>query len=139
LLVVFEEGLENAYARHLLQHRALVAGLEAMGLAMLVAPEHRLPQLNAVRVPDRVDDAAVRKALLSDHGIEIGGGLGPLKGKVWRIGLMGHTARRENVERFLLALETVLARLGAPIKRDRALPAAGRIWAAASVMTFDHH
>lgn len=130
LLMLHEEGLSNSHARHALHHRALVAGLEAMGLALLVPPQHRLPQLNAVVIPTGVDDAAVRKALLSEHGIEIGGGLGSLKGKVWRIGLMGHTARRANVERFLAALEAVLASRGAPIRTQRALAAAERIWSA---------
>lgn len=132
LVVLHEEGIAAAHARHLLHHRALVAGLEALGLAMFVPAEHRLPQLNAVTVPVGVDDAAIRKALLSEHGIEIGGGLGPLKGKVWRVGLMGHTARRGNVERFLAALGAVLVAAGTTVATDRALAAAERVWNAPS-------
>jgi alanine-glyoxylate transaminase/serine-glyoxylate transaminase/serine-pyruvate transaminase len=78
-----------------------------MGMEMLVAPEYRLPMLNAVKIPDSMDDAAVRQKLLKDHRIEIGAGLGPLAGKIWRIGVMGHTARRENIDRIIHALEAV--------------------------------
>jgi alanine-glyoxylate transaminase/serine-glyoxylate transaminase/serine-pyruvate transaminase len=85
-----------------------VAGLETLGLSMLVAPESRLPMLNAVRVPEGVDEAAVRARLLKEFDIEIGAGLGPLAGKIWRIGLMGHTARAENVDRLLDALKKIL-------------------------------
>jgi alanine-glyoxylate transaminase/serine-glyoxylate transaminase/serine-pyruvate transaminase len=128
LLVLFEEGLPNVFARHALQHRALSAGLEAMGLTLPVAPQHRLPQLNVVRVPAGVDEGEVRRALLAQYNLEIGAGLGPLKGKVWRVGLMGHGARREHVIAFLSAFEDVLAQLGAPIARGRALPAAGTVY-----------
>jgi alanine-glyoxylate transaminase/serine-glyoxylate transaminase/serine-pyruvate transaminase len=110
LRIVCEEGLEARWERHELNHRALVAGVEAMGLQMNVAPEHRLWSLNAVRVPDGVDDARVRARLLNDFNIEIGGGLGPLKGKIWRIGLMGSGSTRENV---LLVLEALHAALNA--------------------------
>jgi alanine-glyoxylate transaminase/serine-glyoxylate transaminase/serine-pyruvate transaminase len=105
---ILTEGLEHAWTRHRENHERLVAGLEKLGLEMLVSPEARLPMLNAVRVPDGVDEAAVRRALRSDHLIEIGAGLGPLAGKIWRIGLMGYTARPENVDRFLDALRKVL-------------------------------
>lgn len=108
LFLLLEEGLDNSYARHVENHQMLVAGLEDMGLTMLVDPAHRLPMLNAVEVPNGVDEAAVRAALLADHKIEIGAGLGPLAGKIWRVGLMGHTARPENVTRFLTSLEVVL-------------------------------
>jgi len=110
LLVLFEEGIEQVFERHIKEHRRLVAGLESMGLEMLVSSEYRLPMLNSVKVPTNVDEAAVRSALRKDHLIEIGGGLGPLAGQIWRIGLMGHTAREENVERLLLALKTILKR-----------------------------
>jgi alanine-glyoxylate transaminase / serine-glyoxylate transaminase / serine-pyruvate transaminase len=110
LRIVCEEGLEARWHRHELNHRALVAGVEAMGLQMNVAPEHRLWSLNAVRVPDGVDDARVRARLLDDFNIEIGGGLGPLKGKIWRIGLMGSGSTRENV---LLVLEALRSALNA--------------------------
>jgi len=108
LRMIAEEGLEARWARHLLNHRALVAGIEAMGLAMLVPEAERLPMLNAVRIPDGADDKRVRAALLTDFGIEIGAGLGPLAGKVWRVGLMGHASTRRNVTLFLSALETIL-------------------------------
>jgi alanine-glyoxylate transaminase/serine-glyoxylate transaminase/serine-pyruvate transaminase len=127
LLVLFEEGLEPVFARHMREHRALVAGIEAMGLEIAVSPEHRLPQLNPVRVPAGIDEGEVRRALLTQYDLEIGAGLGPLKGKVWRVGLMGHTARREHVVAFLGAFEEVLARLGAPIERGRALAAASAV------------
>ena len=104
LRIACEEGLEARWQRHELNHRALVAGVEAMGLEMNVAPAHRLWSLNAVRVPDGVDDARVRARLLNDFNIEIGGGLGPLKGKIWRIGLMGSGSSRENVRLVLQAL-----------------------------------
>jgi len=89
-------------------HEELVSGLETMGLSMLVAPADRLPMLNSVRVPDGVDEAAVRSTLLNQYKIEIGAGLGPLAGKIWRIGLMGHTARQENVTRLLDSLKEIL-------------------------------
>jgi alanine-glyoxylate transaminase / serine-glyoxylate transaminase / serine-pyruvate transaminase len=97
LRIVHEEGLEARWHRHELNHQALVAGVEAMGLQMNVAPRQRLWSLNAVRVPDGVDDARIRGRLLADFNIEIGGGLGPLKGLIWRIGLMGSGSTRENV------------------------------------------
>ena len=108
LRIVWEEGLETRWRRHELNHRALVAGVEAMGLEMNVAPEQRLWSLNAVRVPEGVDDARVRARLLNDSSIEIGGGLGPLKGKIWRIGLMGSGSTRENVLLVLDALHRAL-------------------------------
>ncbi len=112
LRIISEEGLPNRFARHLLNHRALVAGLEALGLAMLVPEAERLPMLNAVCIPEGVDDAAVRKTLLNNFRIEIGGGLGEFAGKIWRVGLMGHASRRKNVHLFLSALETVLKAQG---------------------------
>ncbi len=108
LLIIAEEGLERRYHRHLLNHKALVAGIEAMGLSMLVPESIRLPMLNTICIPDGVEDLKIRKALLNDFGIEIGGGLGEFAGKIWRVGLMGHTCRRRNVLFFLLALETIL-------------------------------
>lgn len=108
LRLITEEGLEARFARHQLHHRALVAGIEAMGLSMLVPEGERLPMLNTIRIPKGADDLKVRKALLNEYGIEIGGGLGNLTGKVWRVGLMGHSARKKNVFLFLSALETVL-------------------------------
>jgi len=128
LRLIAEEGLEARFARHLLNHRALVAGVEAMGLSMLVAERERLPMLNAVCIPDGADDLKVRKALLNDFGMEIGGGLGDLAGKVWRVGLMGHASRRRNVVLFLSALETILKAQGASINTGRALDAAASVY-----------
>ncbi len=128
LLILKEEGLENAWQRHRLHHTALVSGLEAMGLGLVVAPEWRLPQLNSVTVPEGVDEASVRSALLQDFGLEIGAGLGALAGKVWRIGLMGHAANRENVMLCLTALEQTLGLMSAPIQRDRGLAAATAVY-----------
>jgi alanine-glyoxylate transaminase/serine-glyoxylate transaminase/serine-pyruvate transaminase len=110
LLCIVEEGLERVHDRHLAAHRQLVDGLEALNLEMLVRAESRLPMLNTVKVPEGVDEAAIRRRLLEQHDIEIGAGLGPLAGKVWRIGLMGHTARSQNVDRFFKALTMSLQR-----------------------------
>lgn len=111
LRLVHEEGLEARWRRHELNHRALVAGIEAMGLRMAVSPEHRLWSLNAVSVPDGVEDGRVRTRLLEEN-IEIGGGLGPLKGRIWRIGLMGSGSTRENVTLVLAALHRALTAEG---------------------------
>jgi alanine-glyoxylate transaminase/serine-glyoxylate transaminase/serine-pyruvate transaminase len=107
LRLIHEEGLEARWQRHELNHRALVAGIEAMGLRMAVAPENRLWSLNAVSVPEGIDDARVRARLLEEN-IEIGGGLGPLKGRIWRIGLMGSGSTRANVMLVLDALQRAL-------------------------------
>jgi len=107
LRLIYEEGLEARWRRHEQNHRALVAGVEAMGLSMAVAPANRLWSLNAVSVPEGVDDARVRGRLLEEN-IEIGGGLGPMKGKIWRIGLMGSGSTRENVALVLDALHRAL-------------------------------
>lgn len=108
-LVLFkEEGASNVFKRHVECHLKLKEGLKGLGLEMFVEEPYRLPMLNAVTIPDGVDEAEVRKQLRMEYKIEIGGGLGPLAGKIWRIGLMGHTARLENVDRFLKALETIL-------------------------------
>ncbi|MCE9595980.1 MAG: alanine--glyoxylate aminotransferase family protein [Planctomycetes bacterium] len=110
--LVLEEGLEARFARHARLSKALVAGLEALGLELLVPASDRLPQLLAVKIPDGVDDVKVRKALLEQYSIEIGGGLGPFKGKLWRIGLMGSGATPRNVLLALSALAAVLATSG---------------------------
>ena len=107
------EGLEEAWDRHARMHAALAAGLDALGLRFVVPADERLPQLNAVLVPDGVDDAATRRQLLDAFGLEIGGGLGDLAGRAWRIGLMGEGARPETVRLCLGALESVLGRDGA--------------------------
>ena len=109
LCLIHEEGLENCFARHLRNHRALKAGLAAIGIKYSAQEGRQLPMLNAVYVPEGVDDAAIRSALLTRFGIEIGAGLGAYKGKVWRIGLMGFGSRPANVLLFLSALEQLLA------------------------------
>ena len=109
LLLIEEEGLQNRFERHLKNHRALVAGVETMGLKMLVKPENRLPTLNTIRVPDGVDEAKVRGYLLETFNLEIGAGLGALKGQVWRVGLMGYSSSAENVLFFLSAISRALA------------------------------
>lgn len=128
LVCVVEEGLEARIARHRRNHLALRAGLEALGLSYI--PERSLASLNAVHIPAGVDDARVRARLLADFGIEIGGGLGPFKGKAWRIGLMGASSSRRNVTLVLAALETILADTGrAASTRGAALAAAERAYA----------
>lgn len=103
------EGLPARFARHTRNHLALRAGVEAMGLSFVVAEPYRLPMLNSIRIPEGADDKAVRGKLLNDFGIEIGGGLGAMAGKVWRVGLMGETSQPRNVLLFLAALEACLA------------------------------
>ena len=108
LRLVLEEGLEARYARHRTQAEALYAGLVDLGLELPIEPSVRLPPLTLVRIPDGVDGAAVRRRLLNDHGLEIGGGLGDFKGKAWRIGLMGASATPRNVRLCLDALRDAL-------------------------------
>jgi alanine-glyoxylate transaminase / serine-glyoxylate transaminase / serine-pyruvate transaminase len=124
LVILQEEGLENAWARHRNNHLALKSGIEAMGLSFVVREQDRLPQLNAISIPDGVDDAAVRRLLLDDYGLEIGAGLGAMAGKIWRIGLMGHASNMRNVLVCLAALEDVLTRMHAPIRHGEAVAAA---------------
>lgn len=112
LLLVHEEGLQPRWQRHLANHQALVRGVEAMGLEMAVAPEFRLPSLNTVKIPEGVDDPRVRGHLLKAFNLEIGGGLGDFKGKVWRVGLMGHSSTRENVAYLLMALGDAMRKQG---------------------------
>jgi len=126
LKMVVEEGLEERIERHELNHRALRAGLEALGLTYI--PDHSLTTLNAVHVPAGVEDAVVRKRLLNEYGIEIGAGLGPFKGKAWRIGLMGHSSNKRNVMLVLAALENILKDFDAVPKPGEALDAAGQIY-----------
>lgn len=104
------EGLDAVHRRHAEMHTRLAAGLEKLGLELFVAPPARLPMLNAVSVPGGVDEATVRRRLLEEYDIEIGAGLGPLAGKIWRVGLMGESARPEHVDRFLGAMAAVLGR-----------------------------
>jgi len=124
LVLLHEEGLEAAWARHSAMHLALRAGLESMGLRFLVPEGSRLPQLNSVFVPEGIDEAAVRETLLRRYSLEIGAGLGALAGKVWRIGLMGYGASPRNVLFCLSAIEGVLAEMGVKAELGAAIPAA---------------
>ncbi|WP_421863014.1 pyridoxal-phosphate-dependent aminotransferase family protein [Motiliproteus sp.] len=124
LLMLRQEGLENAWARHERFHQALKAGLEAMGLSLLVDEAYRLPQLNTVTIPDGVDEARVRSRLLNQYSLEIGAGLGALAGKVWRIGLMGHGCNSRNVLLCLGALESALIAEGVKLEPGAATAAA---------------
>lgn len=130
LVLLQEEGLENAWARHRRNHEALRAGIEAMGLSFVVKPEARLPQLNAISIPAGVDDAAVRTRLLKEYSLEIGAGLGAMAGKIWRVGLMGCASSQRNVLFCLGALDAVLGDMKAPIKTGAAVPAAMAAFAA---------
>jgi alanine-glyoxylate transaminase/serine-glyoxylate transaminase/serine-pyruvate transaminase len=129
LRLVLEEGLEARFARHRRHSAALMAGLAALGCAPQAQEGRRLPSLNCIKVPSGVDEGAVRKYLLAEHSIEIGGGLGPLAGKVWRIGLMGESARQENVLAVLAALEQGLAKQGKAPKLGSACAAALEVYA----------
>ena len=124
LRLVLEEGLEPRFARHRRHSAALMAGLAALGCAPQAQEGRRLPSLNCLKVPAGIDEGAVRKNLLAEHSIEIGGGLGPLAGKVWRIGLMGESAKQEHVLAVLAALEQALAKQGKAPRPGAALSAA---------------
>src|SRR5688572_1344587 len=130
LLLIREEGVENCWARHRRHHIALKAGLEAMGLKFLVKEEHQIPQMNAVMCAEGVDEAQVRRTLLNEFGIEIGAGLGPLAGKIWRFGLMGYSCRPDNVMLCLSALGSVLDDMGYPVHVGDAEAAAHAAYAA---------
>lgn len=132
LRLVHEEGLEARWTRHLRNHQALKAGLAALGISYAAAEGHQLPMLNAVRIPSGIDDLTTRKRLLADFGIEIGGGLGDFKGKVWRIGLMGFSSRPNNVLLFLAALEQCLLAQGAKVTPGAGVAAANRAYASFS-------
>jgi alanine-glyoxylate transaminase/serine-glyoxylate transaminase/serine-pyruvate transaminase len=131
LCIVLEEGLEKCFARHLHNHRALAAGLAAMGIEYSTQADHCLPQLNAVKIPAGVDDAWVRGQLLQRFGIEIGAGLGEFKGKVWRIGLMGHGARPNNVLLVLSALDQLLSEQRHKFSPGAAIAAANQFYSKA--------
>lgn len=132
LRIVLEEGLESCFRRHMLNHRALAAGLAAIGITYAAREGHRLPMLNAVHVPPGVDEAAIRNGLLTRFGIEIGGGLGALKGKAWRIGLMGYGSRASNVLLFLAALEQLLGEQGHRFTRGSSIAAASEIYSSST-------
>ena len=126
--LVLDEGLDACFARHQLNHAALKAGLAALGITYAAQEGHQLPMLNAVHIPAGVDDATIRKGLLQRFGIEIGGGLGAFKGKVWRIGLMGYGARTNNVLLLLSALEQLLAEQGYAFSRGASTAAANDVY-----------
>ena len=128
LRIVVEEGLEARFKRHRGNAAALQAGIEGMGLGLAAQAGFRLPQLTTVAVPSGIDEAKVRAQLLEKFNIEIGAGLGPLKGKVWRIGLMGESCKRQNVMLILSALETILQSMGFELARGKSLAAADRAY-----------
>ncbi len=128
LTILKEEGLENSWARHQHNHNALRAGLQSMGLNLVVDEQDRLPQLNAVAIPQGIDEAALRKQLLNDYHLEIGAGLGELAGKVWRIGLMGYSSRPENVRLCLSALEAGLLAQNVKLDTGEAIKAANGVY-----------
>lgn len=128
LRIVLEEGLEARFARHLRNHQALKAGLKALGVEYSVPEGHQLPMLNSVWIPEGVDDLAVRRQLLNQFNIEIGGGLGPMKGRTWRIGLMGETSSEANVLLFLAALERCLSDAGLKVAPGAGVGAANEAY-----------
>ncbi len=128
LVILQEEGLENAWARHDHNHQALKAGIEAMGLSFFVDEAHRLPQLNAIEFPAGTDEAKVRSELLNRYSLEIGAGLGPMAGKIWRIGLMGFASNQKNVLTCLGALDAVLSDMGVEIHSGKAVNAAMAVY-----------
>ncbi len=129
LRLIEEEGLENRWERHRINGLALAAGLEAMGLTLLVnEPEHRLPVLTTVLVPEGVDEARVRSRLLNEFHLEIGAGLGPLKGRIWRFGLMGYSSQKRNVFLAISALGSILREEGVPCDVASGLAAAQEVY-----------
>lgn len=128
LTILKQEGLENSWERHMRNHQALRCGLEAMGLSLVVEEQSRLPQLNAVSIPQGVDEAIVRKQLLANYSLEIGAGLGQLAGKVWRIGLMGYSSNPSNVRVCLSALEQALHDQGVSLNPGAGVSAANAFY-----------
>ena len=128
LRLLLDEGLDTSFARHALNHQALKNGLETLGFTYAADPEHQLPMLNAVTIPNGVNDAQMRLALLEKYNIEIGGGLGELKGKVWRIGIMGHSARPESVLGLLTSLENLFVESRIPCETGAANNAADAVY-----------
>ena len=133
LRMMAEEGLQNRLDRHARVAAALRAGLDTLGIQVLAEPQHRLAPLTAALIPEGIDDVTVRRKLLEGYNIEIGGGLGDLRGKVWRIGLMGESAREANVFALLSALETVLSGLGYEVAFGASLASAQKALAAHAV------
>lgn len=124
LRVIKEEGIENRIRRHTIHGQAIAVGLEAMGLELFGPEEHRMPVVNIINVPDGVDEAKVRGTLINEFGIEIAGAFGPLAGKVWRVGSMGYSCRKNNVLRFLGAFEATLTYHGAKLNHGDGVQAA---------------
>jgi len=129
LRIVQEEGLDRRFERHRRNHLALAAGVEGMGLKMFVERQHRLWSLNTIAIPEGIDDVKVRKTLLEEYNLEIGGGLGPLKGKIWRVGLMGYNSNERNVLFFLTVLEQALLAQGFEVPRGVGASAARDFYA----------
>jgi alanine-glyoxylate transaminase/serine-glyoxylate transaminase/serine-pyruvate transaminase len=128
LRLLQQEGLDACFARHALNHQALKVGLETLGFTYAADPAHQLPMLNAVKLPPQVNDTEMRTALLEKYNIEIGGGLGELKGKVWRIGIMGHSAKAENVRGLIDALENLFAENQIPCEPGAASDATSAVY-----------
>jgi len=126
--VVIEEGVSARYQRHERNAKALIAGAEAIGLQPAATENHRAPMLTTLLIPDGIDDAAIRKRLIQDYGIEIGGGLGIFAGKAWRIGLMGDAANEQNVLLVLNAIETLLIEFGYEVDTGTAVSAAAAVY-----------
>ncbi|MFY9355991.1 MAG: alanine--glyoxylate aminotransferase family protein, partial [Bacillota bacterium] len=124
LRIIHEEGLEARFARHVLHSNALKAGLHAMGLKLFAQDGYQAPMLNSVEIPEGVDDLGVRNYLVTNYGLEIGGGLGPIKGRIWRVGLMGHSCTRENVMLVLAGLEEALSAQGFKVEKGAGVSAA---------------
>jgi len=139
LRMIVEEGLEARWKRHAANAAALQAGIKAMGLKLAAQEGYRLPQVAAVEIPKGIEDARVRTELLEKFNLEIGAGLGPFKGKVWRIGLMGESSRRENVMLVLNALEEIMASMGQEVARGGAVAAADRAYAASGLGAGEPH
>jgi alanine-glyoxylate transaminase / serine-glyoxylate transaminase / serine-pyruvate transaminase len=139
LRIVFEEGLEVGWARHLQNQQALIAGLEALGIELFVPnAKDRLPTVTSVFVPKGVDDGRARRQLLDEFGIEIAGGIGPLKGKIWRVGLMGYVSQAKHILFFLAALEKVLLDQGRSVSPGAGVGAAIRTYANAETAVVGH-
>ncbi len=128
LAMIKEEGLEERFARHRLNSNALVAGLKALGVEPVVEDNYRLPSLITIWIPEKIEDVEVRSRLRTENLIEIGGGLGPFKGKAWRIGLMGNGSRRENVERLLQAFGGIFNQMGHRCSVEEALSEAAKVY-----------
>jgi (S)-ureidoglycine-glyoxylate aminotransferase len=128
LRVILEEGLEERFARHRLHEKALVAGIKAMGLSLFGDEHSKVPTVTCVLIPPGIDGETVRSTLLEQFGIEIASSFGPMHGKIWRIGTMGYSCRKDNVLFTLAGLEAVLIRNGATVNAGSALQAALEVY-----------